>query len=555
MGSPISPMSSDTVRNVDCVIVGAGPAGVQLAADLRSSGVSLAILEASDDVGSFFRKFPRNRWLLSFNKTATIFDDPETNLRWDWNSLLSHGDDAPRFADYSQFMYPKADELVRYIEAYAKHYDVPVEFNQRVVLIEPGAGDGYRVVTEQGSVLEARYVVLASGNSLPYVPDIPGIETVEPYGSAEMDVESFAGKRVLIIGKGNSAIETCDLAVERAALVHLASRHPVRLGHRTHHPGDLRVHRSRIFDLYQLKLLHSLLDCTVDAITHNGDEYRVEVTYSHAQGEHDVLAYDRVICCTGFRFDASVFHPDCRPELVQDDRLPRMSPTWESTARPGIFFAGTLMQSVDYRKAGSAFIDGFRYNARTLARLLRERYHGVRYPRTELGHTVADLADHLCRRASTTSALWVQFQQLCDVVVSENGQCTVYEELPLQDVPRRFADRPSFWTMHFEWGTLTGDPFAIERHPDAEEAHRSVFLHPVIQHWTHGEVDSTHHLLEDLVGTFHPDYTQTVVRSHNGVSVADYNYRQHVKPLEDYLAATGSGTAPRAVPSGEAGVQ
>lgn len=536
---PISTSRSQSKpQRVDAVVVGAGPAGLQLAQQLQSFDASYRILEGADHVGAFFSRYPRSRRLISFNKKSSVFGDDETNLRWDWNSLL--GDNgAPRFPDYSNELYPPADYMVRYLADFAKYYQIPVQFNERVLSVLPH-GDGYRVETSTGAVHECRYVVIATGVSMPNQPDIPGLEAAEPYATADVTPESFNDKRVLIIGKGNSAIEVCDEAVEGAALVHLASRNPVRLAHRTHHPGDLRVHRSRMFDLYQMKMLHSILDCTIDSIKQEGDQYVVEVTYSHANGEQDVLTYDRVINCCGFQFDASIFSPECRPELINEGRLPDMTPDWESTKRPGVFFAGTLMQTQDFRQAGSAFIDGFRYNVRTLSHLLRERYHGHPYPAERLDVDAGGLADTMCRRASTTSALWVQFLQLCDVIVPNADHAVRYQELPLKSVAQRFADTPSMWTMHFQWGPWDGDPFAIDRHPDAEQADRSVFLHPVVQHWSNGKVDAVHHLLEDLVGVYHPSQSQNVIRSHNGVLVEQYHKVQHVDPLTNFLAATGA---------------
>lgn len=530
--------SQDKSECVDAVVVGAGPAGLQLAVQLQSFGVSYRILDGADHVGAFFSKYPRSRRLISFNKKSSVFRDDETNLRWDWNSLLGENG-SPRFTDYSKWLYPRADDLVTYLADFAQHHQIQVQFNERVISVEPH-GDGYRVETSTGTVYECRYVVIATGVSMSNQTDIPGVETAETYGSADVSPESFNDKRVLIIGKGNSAIEVCDEAVESAALVHLASRHPVRLAHKSHHPGDLRVHQARMFDLYQMKMLHSILDCTIDSIKQEGDQYAVEVTYSHANGEQDVLTYDRVIDCCGFQFDASIFSPECRPDLIKEDRLPDMTPDWESTKRPGVFFAGTLMQVQDFRQAGSAFIDGFRYNVRTLSHLLRERYHGNPYPMERLDNDAGSLADTLCRRATTTSGLWVQFLQLCDVFVPNGDHAAWYQELPLKDIARRFGDTPSLWTMHFAWGRWDGDPFAIDRHPDAAEADRSVFLHPVVQHWSNGKVDAVHHLLEDLVGVYHPSQYQDVVRSHNGVPVELYHKVQHVDPLATFLAATGA---------------
>lgn len=52
-----------------------------------------------------------------------------------------------------------------------------------------------------------------------------------------------------------------------------------------------------------MKLLNGTLDCTVQSIRREGDEFIVEVVYTHAEDEHEELVYDRVVRATGFRFD------------------------------------------------------------------------------------------------------------------------------------------------------------------------------------------------------------------------------------------------------------
>jgi cation diffusion facilitator CzcD-associated flavoprotein CzcO len=52
-------------------------------------------------------------------------------------------------------------------------------------------------------------VIVATGVSKPYLPDIPGIELAERYDTS-VDPRDFVDQRVLIIGKGNSAFETAD---------------------------------------------------------------------------------------------------------------------------------------------------------------------------------------------------------------------------------------------------------------------------------------------------------------------------------------------------------
>src|SRR5436853_6120308 len=72
----------------DYLIIGAGPAGIQLGYFFAKSGKDYLILEAADSAGAFFEKYPRHRKLLSINKIYTGYQNRDVQLRYDWNSLL-----------------------------------------------------------------------------------------------------------------------------------------------------------------------------------------------------------------------------------------------------------------------------------------------------------------------------------------------------------------------------------------------------------------------------------------------------------------------------------
>ncbi|HEY4457145.1 MAG TPA: NAD(P)-binding domain-containing protein, partial [Pseudonocardiaceae bacterium] len=91
-------MSSEVL---DYLIVGAGPAGLQLAHDLDRAGRDYLVVEAGAAPGTFFSKYPRHRTLISINKVHTGYDDPELRMRMDWNSLLSDNPDL-LFTRYSK---------------------------------------------------------------------------------------------------------------------------------------------------------------------------------------------------------------------------------------------------------------------------------------------------------------------------------------------------------------------------------------------------------------------------------------------------------------------
>lgn len=221
-----------------------------------------------------------------------------------------------------------------------------------------------------------------------------------------------------------------------------------------------------------------------------------------------------------------------------DGRLPDMTPMWESRNSPGLFFAGTLMQARDFRQASSAFIDGFRYNIRTLFHHLEERYAGVPSPRATLPSEPDAIASHILERVCRASSLWTQFGHLADVLVPDGrGHVDYLYDLPVGRIEEGFEDEPEVYTVTLEWGRWEGDVFAIDRHPDHTRADASVFLHPIVRRYRYGVSDGELHMLEDLLGVYGSGFETGMIRSHNQVEIEEYHRRQHDAPLRRWLSA------------------
>ncbi len=474
------------------LILGAGPAGLQMGHHLSRAGHSYLILEAGDCPGHFFKTFPRHRTLMSSNKVYTGSEDPEVNLRFDWNSLLSEGDGHLLFKEYSHRYFPLADELVRYLGDYADFHELNVRCNTRILRVEKPRPNQFRLHDDEGAVYTCRRLIVATGVSKPYIPVIPGIEMAESYIDVSVDPEDFANQRVLILGKGNSAFETADNLIPTTALLHLASPNPVKLAWKTHFVGPLRAVNNNFLDTHQLKTQNAVLDCTVDRIERRDGEYVVSVRYSHARGESEELTYDRVIVCAGFRFDDSIFAEDCRPELMINNRFPAQTPEWESVNAPGLYFAGTLMQANDYKKHASGFIHGFRYNVRSLFRMLEKKHHHRDWPAREIEPTPEGLVEAALACINRTSALWQQCGFLHDVIVVEESwdRAVYYEEMPLAYIQdSAIGDSRHYYTITLELGL-----------PEPGKAEESSSLHPVVRRWCGRRLVSERHLQENLIG-------------------------------------------------------
>jgi thioredoxin reductase len=503
---------------VEYLIVGAGPAGLQLAYLLQRAGRDHLVLEAGPRAGTFFRTFPRHRRLISINKLHTGTDDPELNLRMDWNSLLSD-DPALRFPNYTGRYLPAADDLTAYLEDFAVASGARIRYDTRVVEIaKDGAADGggFLVTDQHGHVERADRVIVATGVGTPYIPDVPGIETAENYTTVSVEPEDFVDQRVLIIGKGNSGFETAANLIEHAAVIHVAGPSSIRMAWRSHFVGHLRAVNNDFLDTYQLKSQNALLDGHVIRIVRDGSGYLVTFSFSRANEVTKDIPYDRVIVCTGFRFDAGVFADGCRPDLVINNRFPALTSAWESTNVPDLYFAGTLMQARDYKVSTGGFIHGFRYGVRSLYRMLDQRYHGAAWPARTLPVRPGALMEAVIARVNRTSALWQQFGVLCDVIVVDGdghgegggaggGVARYLEEVPVDyvhDTDLSGGRLLFLITLEYGEGHDAVDPFDVDiariSQSEVANSHQGRYLHPVVRAFVVGEQVGEHHVTENL---------------------------------------------------------
>jgi thioredoxin reductase (NADPH) len=125
------------------------------------------------------------------------------------------------------------DGLVKALLEQIKPFGPTFHYQEMVQTIEKIGDPLFRVTTDQGKVFEVKVVVIAAGGGSfqPKRPPIPGIEAYEEksvhYAVRKMDV--FRGKRVLIVGGGDSALDwTLNLAPIASHLTLLHRRQDFR---------------------------------------------------------------------------------------------------------------------------------------------------------------------------------------------------------------------------------------------------------------------------------------------------------------------------------------
>lgn len=493
--------------NVDYLIIGAGPAGLQLGYYLEKQQRDYLILERADMPGAFFKTFPRHRMLISINKVHTGTDDVEMNLRWDWNSLLCD-EEKFSFRNYTKRYFPQADVLVQYLADFAAHYRLNVQCNTTITQVAKNEAGEFVVTDGEGNTYIAKRLIVATGLSKSYVPDFPGVELCDLYADHDIDPEKYANKRVLIVGKGNSAFETADHLTETAAVIHICAPETLQFAWQTHYVGHLRAVNNNFLDTYQLKSQNALIDANITKVEKMGDKFYVHIAYIHAKGQTAVVEYDNIILCTGFKFDASLFAPECKPELSYMDKFPAQTVEWESVNVPNLYFAGTLMHACDYRKTMSGFIHGFRHNVKSLAYLFDQKYHNVPWPAQELVATPHALCNQVIEQVNVESAMFLQPGFLCDVMVVNDAEESAHYYTDMRRdyaLVMGFNHHPHYYTISLEYGHFEGNPFDVERNPDPDKGHEAAYLHPVIRRYQYDKLVAEHHIQDDLENNFYKE--------------------------------------------------
>jgi hypothetical protein len=271
----------------------------------------------------------------------------------------------------------------------------------------------------------------------PYRPPIAGLDQVPHYGDFR-PVETYKDRRVFIVGKQNSGFEIATGLLPWARQLVLASPSPTRLSVNTHTLVGVRARYVQPYEDAALAGGVIILDATIEEVKKEGAGYLVRTR--NPAGHELTMAADDVIAATGFVTPLRDLS-GLGVATFGQSRLPAQTPFWESATVPGIFFAGTITQgSAGLKKHGipsnSGAVQGYRYNARVLARYLGETRFGVRIPRAAL--EPATVVPYLLGELSRGPELWHQRSYLARVInLDRNSGITDEGILPLA----QFVDR------------------------------------------------------------------------------------------------------------------
>src|SRR6185295_10189269 len=272
--------------------------------------------------------------------------------------------------------FPSRPEMEANIAAFAERTGTVARYGCRWTATrreETPDGSTFVLETTDGEY-RAPVLVFAVGVAEPFSPPTPGIELAAHYADTRA-AETYADRRVFIIGKQNSGFELASGLLPWARRIYLCSPSPAKLSVNTRSLVGVRARYVQPFEDHVLGGGVAVLDASIAGIV-RGDEgsgapFIVTVRPSDG-GEDLAIEVDEVISATGF-VTPLLDLPALGVTTFGQARLPAQTPYWESSTVPGIFFAGTIGQgSAGLKKHGmpanSGAVHGARYNARVLAR-------------------------------------------------------------------------------------------------------------------------------------------------------------------------------------------
>ena len=192
------------------IVIGAGPAGLAVGACLKQANIPCLILEQSDQVGSVWHRHYDRLHLHTDKKNSQLpyFPYPLTYPR-----------------------YPSRTQVIKYLESYVAKFQLDIRFRQQV--ISARYEDELWTVHTQDHLYQAQNLVIAAGyNREPFRPVWPGQESFKGlimHSSEYRNGELFRGKKVLVVGFGNSGGEIAIDLWEHGTQVGLSVRGGVNI--------------------------------------------------------------------------------------------------------------------------------------------------------------------------------------------------------------------------------------------------------------------------------------------------------------------------------------
>ncbi|CAB9523278.1 FAD-dependent oxidoreductase domain-containing protein 2 [Seminavis robusta] len=468
--------NNDDNNTPDYLIVGAGGAGLQMALYMEKFGFSYKILEKTDLIGSHFSKFPRYEELISLNKAVR---NETQKLRFDWHTLL----EAPvEMLNVTRDFFPKGKDWHRYMNILAQEAGIypHIEFG---VEVERVADDNRPcvVIASTGEEKCAKHRIFVGTGLQEKKNNFFEALGAIPYSKSTTSMAE--GKRVCILGNGNSGFELAQNVYKVADRVFLYGRHGPRLSSVTRYTGDVRVKYLQVLENLNMKMLDTVDFFIPGLVRIKGLENILsDEQMKLVENISLVASWLHSYSCEIF-FTATGFDSAIPGGLTMGERFPMSGDWYQAVDNNKVHYIGWLMHGRDFRKSAGGFLSGFRYLIRNLAYHIREEDAGIRYPHFVM--TKEEVVAKTVARAQVADDIFIlqDGHAIRDVIVpNSDGTYSYYEGICLDFHPELKA-RKDIISYYFEWGTDRNTAFAFEGLVRYEDTNRllNVYLHPAFE--------------------------------------------------------------------------
>jgi hypothetical protein len=379
-------------------VIGAGPYGLAIAAHLNSAGIETRVF--GETMGFWRKRMPKGMKLRSPWRASHIADHAAT-LTLD-RFVETHGLERVENLPIEHF--------IAYGEWFRRNA-VPHLDARRIERIE-AAAHGFRLVLADGESVHARRVVIAMGlaNQEFRPAEFANLPSeLASHSSEHVDFARFRGRRVAVIGRGQSACESAVLLAEAGAEVELISRGeviwigaenpdvrrqdlrwrvrealastgavgPFPLDRLVDMPGIVRLLPSGLRDWIAIRSLRPAATAWLKPRA-GGTRFNPGRTVVKARPHGEQIAldlddgarslFDHVLLGTGYRIDIGklgVFAPELLARITRDQGYPILSAGFESSV-PGLHFAGS--SALKSMGPLMRFVWGAGYTARAMTR-------------------------------------------------------------------------------------------------------------------------------------------------------------------------------------------
>ncbi|MCX7997630.1 MAG: NAD(P)/FAD-dependent oxidoreductase [Leptospiraceae bacterium] len=199
------------MRNLENLVVGAGPSGLAISALFSKHKIPYKIIEKEKGVGAAWR---------------THYD----RLHLHTIKSLSHLPLLPYPKEYPRYV-PK-DLLIQYMENYAKTFGIEPSFEEELLEAKRSTEGLWQVKTNKEEYLVKNLIICTGYNHTPNVPHWEGEDKFQGeilHSKSYRNATPFKGKKVLIVGIGNTGGELAIDLIENGIDTSICVRSPLRV--------------------------------------------------------------------------------------------------------------------------------------------------------------------------------------------------------------------------------------------------------------------------------------------------------------------------------------